>query len=48
MTPVRWTERAVAHLTAIHTYIAQSSPFYARRMVDRILERGAQLGAFPE
>jgi len=44
---VRWTETAAAHLDAIRRYIAHDSPEYARRMVDRITRRSAQIAAFP-
>lgn len=45
---VLWTETALGHLAAIQQYISQTSPFYAERMVQRILDRGPQLAAFPE
>jgi toxin ParE1/3/4 len=32
---VHWTETAEGHLDAIHAYIAQDSPEYAKRIVDR-------------
>ena len=44
---VVWTETAVAHLTAIHEHIAQTSPVYARVMVQRIWERAGKLLPFP-
>ncbi len=47
MTPVFWTEAALAQLTAIRAYIAQTSPVYADRMIERILARGPQLSQFP-
>jgi toxin ParE1/3/4 len=47
VTPVFWTEAALAQLTAIREYIGQTSPVYAGRMVDRILARGTQLTHFP-
>lgn len=31
----------------MHAYIAQSSPEFARRMVDRITSRSEQIAAFP-
>jgi plasmid stabilization system protein ParE len=31
---VHWTDTAEGHLDAIHAYIAQDSPEYARPMVD--------------
>ncbi len=45
---VVWTETALAHLTAIRHCIATTSEFYAERMIQRVLSRGAQLAAFPE
>ena len=34
---VHWTDTAEDHLDAIHTYIAQNSQEYAKRMVDRLI-----------
>ncbi|MBK6422856.1 MAG: type II toxin-antitoxin system RelE/ParE family toxin [Gemmatimonadetes bacterium] len=45
---ILWTATAVGHLAAIHEYISQTSPFYADRMVQRILARGPQLTTFPD
>ncbi len=44
---VLWTNSAVAQLEAIHDYIAQTSPEYARRIVDNLTRRSIQIGAFP-
>jgi len=44
---VYWTEPAVEHLQAIHAYIAQNSPQYAERLVDRITRRSQQIADFP-
>lgn len=44
---VHWTETAIKHLLGIYEYIAQDSPFYAERMVDRLTSRSEQIGAFP-
>lgn len=44
---VHWTDTAQRHLDAIHQYIAQDSPVYARRMVDRLTRRSQQIGDFP-
>jgi len=44
---VLWTDAAVAQLEAIHDYFAQTSPGYARRVVDRLTKRSAQISAFP-
>ena len=39
MLPLRWTERAVAHLEAIVDYISLTSPVYAEGVVLRIEHR---------
>jgi toxin ParE1/3/4 len=44
---VAWTERARRHLRAIHDYIAEDSPRYATRMVDRITRKSERLARFP-
>lgn len=44
---VRWTETALHHLDTIHHHIAQDSPVYAKRMVDRLTQRSVQIGEFP-
>jgi len=44
---VHWTETAEGHLDAIYTYIAQDSPRYALRMVDRLTRRSQQVADFP-
>ncbi len=44
---VHWTHTAEGHLDAIHAYIAQDSPEYARRMVDRLTRRSQQIAEFP-
>ncbi|MFW9263952.1 type II toxin-antitoxin system RelE/ParE family toxin [Nostoc sp. CALU 546] len=44
---VFWTETAVENLSAIYTYIAQNSPHYATRIIDRITKRSQQLANFP-
>jgi toxin ParE1/3/4 len=43
---VHWTETALAHLDAIFRYIAQDSPAYAKRMVDRLTRRSQQIAEF--
>ena len=45
---VFWTDEAARHLDDIHRHIAGDSPFYARRMVDKITRRSRQIGAFPQ
>lgn len=47
MTPVLWTEAALAQLAAIRDYISQTSPVYAERLIARVFARGKQLGEFP-
>jgi addiction module RelE/StbE family toxin len=44
---VHWTEVAQEHLAAIHAYIAQDSPEYALRVVDRVTRRSQQIADFP-
>jgi plasmid stabilization system protein ParE len=44
---VLWTDSAVAHLQAIHDYIAQTSPEYALRIIDQITNRSIQIASFP-
>ncbi|HYR74881.1 MAG TPA: type II toxin-antitoxin system RelE/ParE family toxin [Pyrinomonadaceae bacterium] len=43
---VVWTDTA-HNLRTIHDYIAQNSPAYAKRMVDRLTARSKQIGDFP-
>ncbi|MEW6358019.1 MAG: type II toxin-antitoxin system RelE/ParE family toxin [Planctomycetota bacterium] len=44
---VHWTDTARGHLDAIYSYIAQDSPHYAKRTVDRLTRRSEQIAAFP-
>lgn len=44
---VHWTQTAQDHLDAIHEYIAQDSPEYALRMVDRLTRRSQQIADHP-
>jgi toxin ParE1/3/4 len=44
---VHWTDTAEKHLDAIYSYIAQDSPEYAKRMVDRLTRRSQQIAKFP-
>jgi len=44
---VVWTDTAKGNLRSIHSYISQSSPAYANRMMDRLTNRSKQIGAFP-
>jgi len=47
---VHWTDTAQRHLDAIYHFIAQDSPAYAKRMVDRLTRRPSRLAnsLFPE
>ena len=44
---VHWTNAAEGHLDAIFKHIAQNSPEYAKRMVDRITRRSQQIAEHP-
>jgi len=44
---VFWTDTAEGHLDAIYDYIAQDSPEYAKRVVDRLTRRSQQIAEFP-
>ncbi len=44
---VHWTNNAQDHLDAIYAYIAQDSPEYALRMVDRLTRRSLQIADAP-
>ena len=44
---VFWTDTALGHLTAVHDYVAQDAPIYARLLVDRLTSRSKQIGQFP-
>jgi plasmid stabilization system protein ParE len=45
---IEWTATASTHLRHIHTYLAQNSPEYALRVVDRLTRRSQQIAQFPE
>ena len=45
---VHWTRTAIHHLVGIYEYIAQDSPRYAQRMVDKLTHRSEQIAAFPK
>jgi addiction module RelE/StbE family toxin len=44
---VFWTEAALGQLEAIRDYLWQTSPDYARRVVERLVNRSEQIAAFP-
>lgn len=43
---VLWTDAAIAQLQAIYTYLAETSPEYALRLVDRLTKRSIQIATF--
>jgi plasmid stabilization system protein ParE len=42
---VRWTDVAIGHLESIHDDITRNSPKFARRVLDRIIQRSEQIAA---
>ncbi len=44
---VFWTDAALGQLEAIRDYLAQTSPDYAQRVVERLVKRSEQIAAFP-
>lgn len=44
---VFWTDAALNQLEAIRDYLAQTSPEYSRRTVERLANRSEQIAAFP-
>lgn len=44
---VHWTDNATEHLTHLRDYIAQGSPLYAEKIVDRLTRRSEQIALFP-
>jgi toxin ParE1/3/4 len=44
---VVWSDRSLRSLAGIHTYISGDSEAKAHQTIDRILNRGDQLSAFP-
>ena len=47
MTPIRWTEQAVADLRSIREFIERDSPRYGRLVAERLYEATATLELFP-
>lgn len=47
-TPIVWSAEALADLTSIHEYIAQTSPRYAAVVAGRLVEAVTRLVQFPE
>ncbi len=48
MTPVRWTERAVADLEDIKSFIGRDSPAFALAVVRKLYGAVDQLRTFPD
>jgi len=44
---VNWTAASLAQLRDISTFIARSSPHYAKKIVDRLTRRSQQIATFP-
>jgi plasmid stabilization system protein ParE len=44
---VSWTHAAIVQLELIHNYVAQTSPEYAQRIVERLTKRSKQIATFP-
>ena len=44
---VHWTATAIAHLVAIYEHVAQNSPVYAQKIVDKLTRRSEQIAIFP-
>ena len=44
---VHWTNTAEGHLDAVFDFIAQDSPEYAKRMVDRLTRLSQQIAEYP-
>jgi addiction module RelE/StbE family toxin len=47
MMEIYWTAHAREQLRSIYDYIADDSPLYASRVVDRLTRRSQQIAAFP-
>ena len=45
---VKWTRHAKRQLRHIHDYIAQDSPFYARRVSEELVKRTIGLDELPQ
>lgn len=44
---VKWTDHALSQLRHIHTYIAQDSPFYAKRVSETLVLKTLGLDELP-
>jgi toxin ParE1/3/4 len=43
---VIWTDEATEQLDAIYAFVAKSSEFYARKIIDKLVSRADDLGDF--
>jgi plasmid stabilization system protein ParE len=48
LTQIRWTPQAADDLQAIHDFVARDSAYYARLVVERLVESIEQLKQFPD
>ena len=44
---ILWTDAALKQLEAIRDFLSQTSPDYARRVVERLVKRSEQIAVFP-
>ena len=44
---VFWTDAALSQLEATRDHFAQTSPEYAQRLVERLINRSEQIASFP-
>jgi len=44
---VKWTAHAKTQLRHIHDYIAEDSPFYAKRVTEALVQRTVNLDQLP-
>ena len=44
---ILWTDAALNQLEAIRDLLSQTSPDYARRVVERLVKRSEQIAVFP-
>ena len=44
---VFWTDAALGQLESIRDYFARTSPEYAQRLVERLVNRSERIAAFP-
>ncbi len=47
MASVQWTVPAKHHLRSVYDFIAQDSPFYAKKVTDDIVTQSERLALFP-